>query len=80
MRDAIIDKTVMSARKAHPDSGDWRRIDIEIAGLKSRLSLYCILLQDDGNRESDIRAIISRIDELEARLTPTRASDDALAS
>jgi hypothetical protein len=76
---------LMSARSAHPESGDWQRIDIEIAGLKSRLGLYCILLQS-GDRErlaADIGPLVARIAELEserARLTPTEVSEDALAS
>jgi hypothetical protein len=75
----------MSARKEHPDSGDWQRIDIEIAGLKSRMGLYCILLQN-GDRErlaADIRPLVARIAELEserARSMPTEVSEDALAS
>jgi hypothetical protein len=40
---------LMSARKAHLDGDDWQRIDIELAGLKSRMGLYCILLQN-GDR------------------------------
>jgi hypothetical protein len=58
----------MSTRKAHPDSGAWQRIDIDIAGLKSRMGLFCILLQD-GDRErlaADIRALVARIVELES--------------
>jgi hypothetical protein len=74
----------MSARKAQ-DSSNWQRIDIDIAGLKSRMGLYCVLLQN-GDRErlaADIRPLVARIAELEserARLTPTEVSEDALAS
>jgi hypothetical protein len=75
----------MSARKAHPDGDDWQRIDIELAGLKSRMGLYCILLHngDRGRLAADIRPLIARIAELESerdRLTPTEVSEDALAS
>ena len=64
---------------------DWQRIDVEIAGLKSRMGLYCILLRNgDWERLAvDIRQLVARIAELEserARLTPTEVSEDALAS